>query len=399
MSLRAQSGADSFLSLVEELAGTDGKVSASPGDVWIHVEPKGAEIPSEGWKLHVSAIPSSAEDVLRAALPVLIAHGAAFKVAAAEANLYELNQGAAGRSQVGKFITVYPRNDEQAVSLATALDDATAGLRGPRVPSDKALSPSSLVHYRYGDFVMEGPPTNGTRKGAEAPDNDPFEGSGVVTASEQRLIAGRYLITGTLHRSVRGAIHLAVDVPNAKTCVLKRAWRDACAMPDGRDARDRLREEARLMSSLGPDPHFPEIFGLIDHEEDLFLVMEYVAGTTWARWAHDDERPDPARIDEATADLRTAIDKIHERGFVHRDLSPANVILRDGGGVALVDFELALPVGARNESFGAGTPGYMSPAQMKGEPASFADDDFGIDALIYLAKNGRDPDASEEGSG
>ena len=399
MSLRAQSGADSFLSLVEELAGDGSKVSANPDDVWIHVEPEGAEVPSQGWKLHVSAIPTSAEDVLRAALPVLIAHGTAFKVAAAEVNLYELNQGVAGPGQVGKFITVYPKNDAAAISLATALDEATAGLRGPRVPSDKALSPSSLVHYRYGDFVMEGPPANGTRPGPEAPAADPFEDSGVVAASEQRLIAGRYLITGTLHRSVRGAIHLAVDVPAAKTCVLKRAWRDACAMPDGRDARDRLREEARLIRSLGPDPHFPQIWDLVEHENDLFLVMEYIAGTTWARWAHGEERPEPAAIEEAAADLRAAIGKIHEGGYVHRDLSPANVILRDGGGVALVDFELALPVGARNDSFGAGTPGYMSPAQMNGDPASFADDEFGIEALIYLAKNGRDPDASGGGGG
>jgi serine/threonine protein kinase len=381
--------------LIKDAGADELELSTGPGDVWIHVEPRSAEVPPEGWKLHISAIPSTAPDVLRRAFPLLLAEGVAFKLAAHERNLYELNQGAGGRSQVGKFITVYPRNDDQAVRLAVALDAATAGLRGPRVPSDRPLSPTSLVHYRYGDFLTDGDPGN-ARPASKPSPQDPFELKGVILPSEQKLIASRYLITSTLHRSIRGAIHLAVEVTQAKTCVLKRAWRDACAMPDGTDARDRLREEADLMRRLSGDPHFPEVWDVVEHEQDLFLVMEYVSGPTLAARVHEDTsggHPLPVEETKAIArELADALEKMHGLGIVHRDLSPANVIIRADGGVSLVDFELALPIGSRNEGFGAGTSGYMSPEQAEAAPASVADDIYALGALLYLAATGTDPD-------
>ena len=399
MSPQAQSGVDLFSSLLEELiaerGGEDITVSSDPSDVWLHVEPRDVEVPSEGWKLHVSAIPSSAGDVLRRAFPVLASERVAFKVAAHERNLYELNQGAGGRGQVGKFITVYPRDDDHAIRLAVALDEATSGLRGPHVPSDRALSPTSLVHYRYGGFVMD-ETTDPAARNPKPPETDPFHEAGVVTPSEQRLIASRYLITSTLHRSVRGAIHLAVEVTGARTCVLKRAWRDACAMPDGRDARDRLREEADLMRRLGPDVHLPEMWDVVEHEQDLFLVMEYVSGPTLAARVHESDsgaRPlPPDEVKHIGRELSEGLGKIHDAGYVHRDLSPANAILRKDGHVALVDFELALPIGSRNEEFAAGTPGYMSPEQAAAAPAAIADDVYGLGALLHLASTGTDPE-------
>src|SRR6185437_11429706 len=82
-----------------------------------------------------------------------LAETARFKVAASLSALNGLNEGRGQLSQVGKFITVYPSDDAQAVQLAVALDDATRGLRGPAVPSDRALRPDSLVHYRFGGFT------------------------------------------------------------------------------------------------------------------------------------------------------------------------------------------------------------------------------------------------------
>jgi len=67
-----------------------------------------------------------------------------------------LNAGHFGLSQIGKYITVYPSDGGQAVRLAVALDRATSGRRGPRVPTDRTLKPGSLVHYRYG-AMHEGP--------------------------------------------------------------------------------------------------------------------------------------------------------------------------------------------------------------------------------------------------
>ena len=376
-----------------------------PGKIWLQVDPGPGSLPARGWKLHLSATPFSAEEILARTVPLLIEEGCSFKVAASQQVLVDLNQGAAGLSQIGKFMTVYPESEAQAVAVARVLDERTRGLRGPRVPSDRPLGPGSLVHYRYGDLFPDGSEiaADGKRslRAVDAPE-DPFVRAGMATEPKTQLVAGRYLITSTLHRSVRGAIHLAIDVPNSETCILKRAWRDGNMMPDGRDARDRLREEASLLERLGPHTAFPKVHGLVEHDLDLVLVMDYVRGQTFSKHVHEmhgiGQPPSDETIGTWAGQLADAIERIHSTGFVHRDLNPENVIVRDDRSIALIDLELAMEQGGRNEDYLAGTPGYMSPGQAKGEAATIADDVYAIGALLYLAIAGQSLDPTTEGS-
>jgi hypothetical protein len=109
----------------------------------------GAALP-QGWKVHVSATPFSAVEVLEAALDVLLMEGARFKVVKSTELLRSLNAGQFGLTQIGKFITVYPSSSAEAVAVAVKLDEQTKSRRGPRVPTDRPMRPGSLVHYRYG---------------------------------------------------------------------------------------------------------------------------------------------------------------------------------------------------------------------------------------------------------
>jgi tRNA A-37 threonylcarbamoyl transferase component Bud32 len=345
----------------------------------------------------VSATPWNALEVLERCAPVLVRERATFKVAASPGRVAELNQGAGGASQAGKFVTAYPVDDEHAVRLARHLDEATTGMRGPRVVSDRALSPASLVHYRYGDFVVQGGEEDAALRpgsGTASPD-DPFVAAGVAPERKVRLVAGRYLITANLHRSVRGAIHLAVDAQERRTCVLKRAWRDAALMPDGTDARDRLRIEADILRRFDGDLHFPAVWDVVEDELDLFMVMEHLTGQTYAQLvlqAHDEARPPEVKaIVRWGIELAAALERMHAEGLVHRDLNPVNVMVDEVGRVCLIDFELVQRVGERHESYGAGTTGYMSPGQAAGEAAIIQDDLYGLGALLFLAATGVDP--------
>src|SRR5690349_6686193 len=98
----------------EANAGGEWQIRAT-ADGWLRVGPAGAEptLPSQGWKLHLSASLVSAPVVLERALPVLLGETASFKLAVSPALLGYLNQGGGGLSQVGKFITIYPQNDAQ----------------------------------------------------------------------------------------------------------------------------------------------------------------------------------------------------------------------------------------------------------------------------------------------
>ncbi|HEY7875895.1 MAG TPA: protein kinase [Actinomycetota bacterium] len=327
-------------------------------------------------------------------MPVLAAERVTFKIAASPERVAELNQGIGGIGQAGKFLTAYPQDAEQAVRVATALDGATKDMRGPRVLTDRALSPSSLVHYRFSDYVLRAEDEPVREAERETPD-DPFVAAGIVPEPKTKLIAGRYLITANLHRSIRGAVHLAVDAIERRTCVLKRAWRDAAFMPDGTDARDRLRVEAETLRSLQPDDHFPLVWDVVEDDDDLFMVMEHVQGRPFAQVARgrhaDGAPPGTAEIATWGIELAAALERIHARGLVHRDLNPGNVIVGDDGSIHVVDFELAQRQGARPEGYGAGTAGYMSPGQAASEPAKVQDDLFGLGALLYLAATGDDP--------
>ena len=352
-----------------------------PNGIFVNVEFPGVDVVPHGWKLHVSATPFSAAQVLESCLEVLLPARIPFKFAASLDRLGELNDGTAGLRQVGKFVTVYPPTAEVAVEVATALDRATAGERGPSVLTDKPLSPTSLVHYRYAAFV----------EGVGAPEDevpeDPFAAAGLVEDGPRMVVGERYLITATLHKAIRGAVQLAVDTKEKRSVILKRAWRDALMMPDGRDARDRLRDEAELLQRLGDSSHFPQVWEVFEDFGDLFVAMEFLEGKSLARLVGDGDVP----FDAATfgREVATALHEMHGAGFVHRDLNPVNVIV--DGGVRLIDMELARPIGSPPTPFAAGTLGYVSRNQRDGGAAAVADDLYGLGCLMYLVATGTDP--------
>ena len=362
-------------------AGSDARGVADPKGIFVHVEFPDVGIASRGWKLHVTATPFNAEKVLDVCLDLLLEARVPFKFAASVDRLIELNEGAGGLGQVGKFITVYPPDADEAVGIALALDEATAGQRGPSVLTDRALSPASLVHYRYAAFV------EGDEPGPDQAPDDPFVGAGLVDDRTQMLVGSRYLITATLHKAIRGAIQLAVDTKDKRSVILKRAWRDALMTPDGRDARDRLRDEARLLENLGEE-HFPRVFEVFEDFGDLFVAMELVEGSTLARSVHESE----VQLDVLGfgRDLASALKLMHEAGYVHRDLNPANVMVDDG--VKLIDLELARPIGTPATEYAAGTEGYISTNQQRGGPAAVGDDLYGLGCLMFFVATAMDPE-------
>lgn len=411
----------SFLPIIERaLSGTTGwrilpGTDQSAG--WIRVGRESRATPPQGWKLHVSASIWSAEEVLCAVLPVVLEEDATFKLVASLGMLGSLNQGDGGLSQIGKFLTIYPNDDAQAVRLALALDEATRGLRGPVVPSDRPLRPGSLVHYRYGGFgdrYMQTPLGElawamATPAGELVPDRrlavyrppdwvtDPFQEAGLSCEPppSSPLIGGRYLVAASMHQSPRGAIYLAADLEGDRGCVLKRARRNGYIGWDGHDACDRLLHEAEILARLAPNPAFPAVYGLFEHEGDLYLAMEDIEGRTleahvreqlaWGRLVPEE------RVIAWGVELAAMLGAIHEAGLVYRDIKSPNVIMAGSGGLRLIDFELAHDPSSPGPMYGRGTPGYVSPQQASGETPTPADDVYGLGALLFFGATGAEP--------
>ncbi|MBA3883617.1 MAG: hypothetical protein H0X73_13150, partial [Chthoniobacterales bacterium] len=104
----------------------------------------------------LSATIFSASEVLAQSLPTLRNYDTLFKLPSSFDLLATLNTGLTDYSQVGKFLTVYPRSTEEALQLARELHRVTSGLPAPRVPYDLRYRVRSVVHYRFGSFSNEG---------------------------------------------------------------------------------------------------------------------------------------------------------------------------------------------------------------------------------------------------
>jgi hypothetical protein len=388
-----------------------------PAPMWIRVRHNSASRPEQGWKLHVSASVWSAEVVLRRALPVLFAANVTFKVAASPTVLARLNKGEGGLSQVGKFITVYPNDDTQAVRLAVALNEATQGLRGPLIASDRALSPNGLVYYRYGAFgrryirtplgefllalrTPEGKLMPDRREATYRPPewaSDPFIAAGVTVEQSDGspLVCDRFLVVAAWQRTPRGAVHLAVDVTMGRRCVLKTAPRDALLALDGRDACDALRHEAAILARLAPDDRFPTVFELVECGNELLLVLEDIESETLQQYVGElistGRMLSTEQLVTWGRELAAMLATIHSKGFVYRDLKASNIIVTPDERLRLVDFGIAHELVGEARPFGIGTRGYVSPQQAACEPVAVADDIYSLGALLYFLATGAEP--------
>ena len=168
--------------------------------------------------------------------------------------------------------------------------------------------------------------------------------------------------------------------------------------------RARFEREALVLASLN-HPNIATIHGIEDEDGIHALVMELVDGETIA----DRVLRGAVPVSEALAIARQiadALDAAHERGIVHRDLKPANIKLTSSGLVKVLDFGLAKAMAgdesvpetsnagtmtavATHEGLVVGTPGYMSPEQMRGQPVDRRTDIWAFGCVLYEMVTGR----------
>ncbi|MFC8452126.1 class IV lanthionine synthetase LanL [Kitasatospora sp. NPDC057223] len=390
--------------------------SVTAEDFWCRVTPGDAGAGRrQGWKLHVSATPLSAPTVLTRAAQVLVAARAPFKCAGTPGRLTDLVSARYDRGAGGKFITVYPHDDDQFRRLAEELHRATAHLPGPGILSDRQYWPGSLVHYRYGAFrgfprltndgspepMLRAPDGSFVRDRRPAGFSPPAWAVLPLPAPEgpppapgtSVLLNDRYVVHRAIRHAYKGGVFLATDRRTGQEVVVKEARRHVGATLEGTDAGDLLAHEARMHALLAPLGLCPQVLDLFEQGGNRYLAEERVPGLTLRSWVAGRLRPDRASVLELAGRLVAVVGAVHGLGLVLRDFNPNNLMVTPDGEVRLIDLETLARPG--DHVLRLHTPGFGAPEVVDGAPSGPApgpdSDLYSLGAVLFHLLTGAEP--------
>lgn len=201
----------------------------------------------------------------------------------------------------------------------------------------------------------------------------------------------RYEIIREIGRGGMAVVYLAHDPHFERRVVIKVLTIDPTV---DSTLKDRFRREAKTIAAL----EHPAIVPVYDYGEEnnrLFIVMRYMTGGSLA----DRLRQQMLTLDQAAMILDricSALDASHQNGIIHRDLKPSNILFDKLGHAYLADFGIARSVENTGTQLTAddkmiGTPGYMSPEQIRGEKLDNRSDIYALGAVVYEMLTGKAP--------
>jgi hypothetical protein len=227
---------------------------------------------------------------------------------------------------------------------------------------------------------------------------DPAEERPIESLEVGSILAGRYRILSRLGAGAMGDVYLGEHLKIGRKDAIKVL---RPAMAQDREAIARFTRGARNASAIR-HPNVCAIYDFGATEEGLhFLAMEFVEGGTLTGLLEEEGPLPPERAAALLVQAASALQVAHDRGIVHRDLKPDNIMLaREAGGreqVKVVDFDIALGPpegeGARVTRHGyvVGTPEYMSPEQLTGDPLDGRSDVYSLALVFFRMLTGRLP--------
>ena len=211
-----------------------------------------------------------------------------------------------------------------------------------------------------------------------------------------RTRLGHYDIVAELGRGGMGVVYKGYEASLNRYVAIK-VLADSLAHDEA--IKERFLREARSMAALN-DPHIIQIYFIGEDEGQTYFVMEFVEGESLGSMLKREHRlgvePAAKVIQQTALGLATA----HDRGVVHRDIKPGNLMITSRGSVKIADFGIALSnqdLSKKLTSTGefVGTPGYLSPEVCLGKPVDQRSDIFSLGIVLFEMLAGKMPFTDE----
>jgi serine/threonine-protein kinase len=198
------------------------------------------------------------------------------------------------------------------------------------------------------------------------------------------IVAGRYRLVALLGRGGMGEVYRADDLTLDQPVALKFLPEGVAADPD---RLAQFHQELRVARQVS-HKNVCRLYDLGDADGRRFLTMEYVDGEDLASLLRRIGRIPGDKAVAIARQLCAGLGAAHERGVIHGDLKPANVMLDGEGNVRITDFGLAAAIDDPG-TVRAGTPQYMAPEQLAGQPGSVRSDIYALGLVLFEIFTGR----------
>jgi serine/threonine-protein kinase len=195
-----------------------------------------------------------------------------------------------------------------------------------------------------------------------------------------------------------GVVYRALDPRIGRTVAVKSIRLAEISDPSElKRLRDRLEREARSAGALS-HRNIVTIYDIVEEEKLVHLLMEYVNGPSLDKMLSERRLPEKAGMLEFLTQIAGALDYAHKVGIIHRDVKPSNLMMHFDKGTGeqiakITDFGVAKFVSQQMTQAGSmmGTPNYMAPEQIEGNPVSGQTDQFALAAVAYEILTGERP--------
>lgn len=325
-------------------------------DIWrYYLDSEEYDLPEYGFKIHVSSTYVTAIQILNLILPILVSKRVKFKVIKDIDDLIKLNRGEYGYSQIGKMVTIYPRNSEELNELLELLYIKTILFNSVEIPSDFRYKNSKTIFYRYGELV-------------ESKDNKKWKDLRIkkiphdVTVpikdyyhKRYPTMPNHYFLLENKNSRGKSRVYTVLDKRDSKIKIMKQGLFLGEFNSIGKDGFSNVMKEFEVLEALAYTGAFPKLYEFFYLGDSFVIIEEYIKGATLRE--HLKKRD--IELLSVLRKILKYIKVIYKENHIIGDLSPSNIIINENHDIVFIDTEFYQRLGEPSLNF-IGTPGFYS---------------------------------------